>query len=85
MSLIDEKSLFRDELGEIFKQDGYPNYRVNQVYLWLTKGVESFDAMLNIPKELRCKLSEKFYIAKAEIKRKGQVEKPVLLFFNDLP
>ena len=70
MSLVDIKSMFKPELTEFFKEKSYPNYRANQVYSWLVKGVETFDEMLNIPKDLREVLKEKFYIATAKINRK---------------
>ena len=70
MSLIDIKSLFKSELLQMFKDTNYPNYRVEQIYSWLVKGVCSFDEMLNIPKSMRNELSEKFYIANTKISRK---------------
>ena len=70
MSLVDIKSMFKPELTEFFKEKSYPSYRANQVYSWLVKGVETFDEMLNIPKDLRSLLKEKFYIATAKINRK---------------
>lgn len=42
---------------------GEPNFRAKQLYDWIWKKcVRSFDEMLNIPKELRRKLEEKFDI-----------------------
>ena len=70
MSLVDIKSMFKSELTEFFKEKSYPSYRANQVYSWLVKGVETFDEMLNIPKDLRSLLKEKFYIATAKTNRK---------------
>lgn len=70
MNLVDIKSMFKPELTEFFKEKSYPTYRANQVYSWLVKGVETFDEMLNIPKDLREVLKEKFYIATAKINRK---------------
>lgn len=70
MSLVDIKSMFKPELPEFFKEKSYPSYRANQVYSWLVKGIETFDEMLNIPKDLREVLKEKFYIATAKINRK---------------
>ena len=70
MSLIDIKSMSKSDISAFLKNEGYQNYRANQVYLWLVKGVCSFDEMLNIPKDLRCTLQEKCYIANAKIARK---------------
>lgn len=70
MHLIDIKSMFKEELLKDFKEKGYPLYRANQVYLWLTKGIKSFDDMSNIPAGMREELKDCYYIANAEIKRK---------------
>lgn len=70
MNLIDIKSLSKVNISELLKAEGQPNYRGNQIYLWLVKGVFSFDDMLNVPKDLRNKLKEKCYIATAKIERK---------------
>lgn len=68
--MIDIKSMFKAELVEAVKNDGYPPYRAEQIYLWLAKGANSFEQMLNLPKDLRQKLSVKYYIANAEIEQK---------------
>lgn len=68
--MIDIKSMFKAELVEAVKNDGYPSYRAEQIYLWLAKGANSFEQMLNLPKDLRQKLSVKYYIANAEIEQK---------------
>ncbi len=70
MALVDIKSMFEAELLEAFKKLGYPAYRARQVYLWLVKGVKSFDEMRNLPKSLIGELKEKYYIAGVEIARK---------------
>ena len=41
---------------------GEPKYRAGQVFAWLSKGVERFDEMRNLPKALREKLGETAYI-----------------------
>ncbi len=70
MALVDIKSMFKAEILEAFKNAGYPAYRASQVYLWLVKGVKSFDEMRNLPKGLISELKEKYYIAGVEIERK---------------
>lgn len=70
MNLIDIKSLSKTSISDFLKNEGYPSYRAEQIYLWLVKGACCFDDMLNIPKDLRCKLQEKCYIANAKIERK---------------
>ena len=65
--LIDIKSYNIEELKILFKQLGQPSFRAAQIFRWLHKGVESFDEMSDIPKQLRELLAEKCYIANAEI------------------
>ncbi|HEY0144327.1 MAG TPA: 23S rRNA (adenine(2503)-C(2))-methyltransferase RlmN [Thermoanaerobaculia bacterium] len=51
-------------LGELIS----PPFRVQQIEEWLhLRGVASFDAMSNIPKELRARLAERFTIALPEV------------------
>ena len=82
--MIDIKSMLKAELAETLKRDGYPAYRAEQVYLWLVKGVSSFEQMLNVPKALRKQLSEKYYIASAEVERKfsSKVDETVKYLFR---
>lgn len=82
--MIDIKSMLKSELADCLKSDGYPAYRAEQVYLWLTKGIASFEEMLNIPKDLRQKLSEKYYIANAQIERKftSKVDETIKYLFR---
>ena len=41
-----------------------PPFRVKQIEEWMhVRGVDSFDAMTNIPKDIRAKLAEQFTIA----------------------
>lgn len=50
-----------EELGTYFEQIGEKKFRAKQVYEWLwQKHAHSFDAMTNLGKELRAKLSEHF-------------------------
>lgn len=60
---IDIKSLSYTMLEETFKKQGYPTYRVKQVYDWLHKKfVKSFDEMSNLPKEMIEFLKKNYYI-----------------------
>ena len=61
--------MFKPELTKNLTDEGYQTYRAKQIYLWLVKGVNSFNQMKNIPKELRNYLSENYYIANTQIKR----------------
>lgn len=68
--LTDIKSMYEDELKEEFSKLGEPSYRAAQVYKWLHTGVKSFDEMTNIPRVLRQKLVENYYISSATIEKK---------------
>jgi len=55
------RSLNLTQLEEWFIQSGDKKFRANQVYDWLwKKGVQSIEAMSNLSKETRNKLSESF-------------------------
>ena len=41
------------ELRELAGERGVPVYRANQIYRWLFQGATSFDAMTDLPKDLR--------------------------------
>ncbi len=59
----DIRQLNKQALEAIFGEWGEPRFRVKQVQEWLwQKGVHSFDAMTNLPKGLREKLSQHFVI-----------------------
>ena len=74
MEKVRLKDFTFDELTEYFLSIGEKKYRAKQVYEWLYKGVESFDEMTNLSKELRDKLDSACVITKLEILRK-QVSK----------
>lgn len=51
-------------LGEVVS----PHFRVQQIEEWLhVRGVDSFDAMSNLPKDVRAKLAERFTVAQPEV------------------
>jgi len=58
----DIKSMLPEEIEAELKTMGQPKFRAGQIFDWLTKGVQSFDEMSNLSKDLRAKLSEQFYI-----------------------
>lgn len=61
--MTDIKSLDFDELNTALSSLSLPSFRTKQVYSWLhEKGVESFDEMTNLSKDLREKLKGKFFI-----------------------
>ena len=55
------------ELETYLKELGQPKFRAKQLFSWLQSGVESFDEMTNLPKDLRKVLSENCYIASVKI------------------
>ena len=67
----DIKSYSLKELEEEFVTElNLPKFRAKQVYKWLTLGVETFDEMTDILKELRNNLSNTYYISVATIEKK---------------
>lgn len=69
--MTDIKSLTFDELNSELTSIGLPKFRTGQIYSWLhEKGVDSFDEMSNLSKDLRQKLSEKYFIPSVKIEDK---------------
>ena len=58
----DIKAMLPEEIEAALKEMGQPKYRAGQIFEWLTRGGKSFDEMSNLPKDLRAKLAEEFYI-----------------------
>ncbi len=55
-------SMLPEELTAEFISMGLPKFRAAQVYEWLAKGVRDFDAMSNLPAELRARLKTEYEI-----------------------
>ena len=55
-------SMLPEELTTEFISMGLPKFRAAQVYEWLAKGVRDFDAMSNLPAELRARLKTEYEI-----------------------
>lgn len=67
----DIKSLPLDSIFNIVKNMGQPSFRAKQIFTWLHKfGVDSFDEMSNLPKAMREKLAEDYYISSCKIEKK---------------
>ena len=66
----DIKSILLSELTEYFISIGEKQFRAQQVYSWLQKGVKSFDEMTNLSNELREKLNNEFLITVPTIVKK---------------
>ncbi len=82
--LIDIKSLNDDELENFIVDGGFPKFRAKQVRQWLSKSVESFDEMMNIPKPLKEFLASSCYISVANIEKKliSRYDKTVKYLFS---
>lgn len=66
------KSMLKIEIAEEFAKLGLPSFRAGQVFKWLHSGVESFDEMTNLSKDLRAVLNERYYITAPKIIRKQE-------------
>jgi 23S rRNA (adenine2503-C2)-methyltransferase len=67
---IDLKSMDLQEMESYFAQLGQPKFRAKQVFVWLHKGVTSFQDMTNLSKPLRSQLEEQCYITAPQVERK---------------
>ena len=70
MEKIDIKSLTFNELEGYLKELSLPKFRAKQIYSWVRKGVESFDEMSNLPKNLRESLCNIFELRGVKIKKR---------------
>lgn len=69
--MTDIKSFTFDELVTETEKLSLPRFRAGQLYQWLhERGVHSFDEMTNLPKDLRKKLSEHYFIPHCMIEDK---------------
>ncbi len=70
MERKDIKSMTKEEIALELTEIGQPKFRAKQIYEWISKGVDSFDEMTNLSKDLRNALSEKYILTLAKIERK---------------
>ena len=70
----DIKAMLPEEIARVLKEMGEPSFRGGQIFKWLHSGAVSFEEMTNLPKPLREKLKEAFYIT-APVALKKQVSK----------
>ena len=64
------RDLTYGELEELITSLGEPRFRAKQIFSWLYKGITSFDEMTNIPKSLKCKLSENYSVSLITVEEK---------------
>ncbi len=67
---IDLKSMTIPEIEAYLAQLGEPKFRAKQIFVWLNKGVASFDEMTNLSKSLREKLAEQCTLTALQLERK---------------
>ena len=84
MERKDIKSMTKEEIALELAEIGQPKFRAKQIYEWLSKGVDSFDEMTNLSKDLRNALSEKYILTSAKIERKlvSQIDGTVKYLFS---
>lgn len=66
----DIKSMLPEELAEYLASLGEPAYRARQIFTWLHRGVESFDEMSDISKNLRNMLKDNAYLTMPIVKKR---------------
>jgi len=82
-------SLTLEEITRLISEWNYPAYRAGQIFQWLhQKRVVHFDDMSNLPKDLREKLKEFYYISNMKILERfisidGSTSKYLATFGND--
>ena len=69
------KSMTVPEIGILLKEMGQPAFRAKQIYIWLHKGVRSYDEMTNLPKALRETLAENYPINAPIVVRKQESQR----------
>lgn len=70
MDKINLKDLTIEELTEVIVNLGEPKFRAEQIFKWLYKDIKSFEDMKNVPKSLKEKLDERYFISQAEIEER---------------
>ncbi|MBF4695697.1 dual-specificity RNA methyltransferase RlmN [Fusibacter ferrireducens] len=65
--MIDIRNLTQEKIAEQLMAIGEKKFRAKQVFEWINKGVQSFDAMKNLPKTLMDQLKEQYYLDNASI------------------
>ena len=65
--MINIRDLTQEELDEEIIKLGEKKFRAKQIFAWLYRGVDSFDEMTDLSKELIQKLKEKFVLKLLEV------------------
>lgn len=79
------KSLDAETLQKALEKKGLPRYRADQVFQWLyQKGVDSFEAMTNLPKALREELDAEFELYTAQVSKQQESSDRTIKFLFQL-
>ena len=81
----DIKSKTLSEMQEELGAFGLPKYRALQVYRWLHRGVTDFSQMSDLSKALREELSQRYFIAWAEVEQKRVSKDGTVKYLFRLP
>ncbi len=54
------RSMTQAEIAQVLKDMGQPAFRAKQVYIWLHKGIRSYEEMTNVPQTLRQQLQQQY-------------------------
>ena len=74
-----------EELSECLQKAGHPAFRARQIFDWIYhKGVDSFDPMKNLPRELKEYLEMNFHFGKETIAKKQVSADGTTKFLFDL-
>lgn len=65
--MLDLKSMFPDEIKRKMAEMGVPAFRGDQIFNWVSKGVDGFEEMANMSKALKEKLAKEFRLTRNEI------------------
>lgn len=84
MEKFNLKDLTLSKLEKLLDDMGEKKFRAKQIFKWLSLGIESFDEMTDISKDLRKKLSDVSFISKMEIERKlvSKIDKTTKYLFK---
>jgi len=69
MEKIELRSLTLQEIEEHLVKNGFKKYRAKQIYNWVSKGINAFDEMKNIPKDLLKYLKSHFILENMTIEK----------------
>ena len=74
-----------NDIKDWCKDNGYPSYRADQVFKWLSVGTIELDQMSNVPKDMKAKMKEDFIFdegMKIEHEFVSQIDGTVKLVFG---